>query len=360
MKALGKFVVSSILFGAVSVSSAAPSSWDQVLAAAEKEGRVTVIGPPIRGHRETVMRFEQAYPKIKVEYTGMAPGQFEARLTAERNAGQHLWDILISGMSSTVYDRHIPNGWFDPLRPVVQDPTVLKDDNWIAGFDAGFLDADERYIYAFTAEPASGITIDTRKVSVDFNGTNLLDPQWKGKIAMLDPRSRGPGSIAFRQVVAVLGEEGATKFLRDQEVVLADSVRQVTEWAVRGTYPVALGVPTSEMLAFQQKGLGKHMQQVQHSQDKQFFLTLWGNVALMNQAPNPNAAAVFVNWLLSSQAQEYWAKDGLVNSRRADVPVTNPDFVVDEETWNNGYNLSDETHGKEGVAAMKIAEQALK
>ncbi|MFA7679690.1 MAG: extracellular solute-binding protein [Pigmentiphaga sp.] len=360
MKALYSMVLGSILIAAISTASAASSAWEQVLTAAEKEGKVTVIGPPIRSHREAIMRFEQAYPKIKVEYTGMAPGQFEARLSAERNAGQYLWDILVSGVSSTVYDRQIPNGWYDPLRAIVQDPSVLKDESWVGGFESGFLDTERRYIYSFTAEQASGITIDKRKVPETFSGKNLLDPKWKGQIAMLDPRSRGPGSVAFRQVVAALGDAGATQLLKDQEVVLADSVRQVTEWAVRGTYPIVLGVPTSEILAFQKKGLGQHLQQVHHSPDKLFFLTLWGNVALMNRAPNPNAAAVFVNWLLTKEAQEHWAKEGLVNSRRTDVPLMNPDVVVDEKTWNSGYNLSDEEHAKEGVSAMRIAEDGLK
>jgi ABC-type Fe3+ transport system substrate-binding protein len=80
----------------------------------------------------------------------------------------------------------------------------------------------------------------------------------------------------------------------------------------------------------------------------------------MNKAPNPNAAAVFVNWLLSREAQDHWARNGNYNSRRTDVEPVNPELRVDLDTWTKGYNMSSHRTAKEGVAAMRIASEALK
>ena len=42
-------------------------------------------------------------------------------------------------------------------------------------------------------------------------------------------------------------------------------------------------------------------------------------VRLLNEAPNPNAAKVFVNWLLSKEGQTAYVKATDLNSRRLDV-----------------------------------------
>jgi ABC-type Fe3+ transport system substrate-binding protein len=48
--------------------------------------------------------------------------------------------------------------------------------------------------------------------------------------------------------------------------------------------------------------------------------TGWGAVRLVNKAPHTNAATVFINWLLSKEAQTAWATIGGRPSRRLDVP----------------------------------------
>jgi ABC-type Fe3+ transport system substrate-binding protein len=50
-----------------------------------------------------------------------------------------------------------------------------------------------------------------------------------------------------------------------------------------------------------------------------------GTLALMNQAPHPNAARVFINWLLSREGQTSFQKimttpDLTVESMRVDIP----------------------------------------
>jgi len=54
-----------------------------------------------------------------------------------------------------------------------------------------------------------------------------------------------------------------------------------------------------------------------------------GGVQLVDQPPHPNAAKVFVNWLLTQRTQAQLAQITELNSRRRDVPPGKPDEVVD-------------------------------
>lgn len=49
----------------------------------------------------------------------------------------------------------------------------------------------------------------------------------------------------------------------------------------------------------------------------------FGTVSLMDRAPHPNAAKVYINWLLSKKGQSDWKKSQR-NSRRLDVPLALP------------------------------------
>jgi ABC-type Fe3+ transport system substrate-binding protein len=64
---------------------------------------------------------------------------------------------------------------------------------------------------------------------------------------------------------------------------------------------------------------------------------------LINRAPHPNAAKVFLNWLLSREGQTTWVQVTAQNSRRIDVegpPSTAPDQkakyrIVNHEDYNH-------------------------
>lgn len=52
-----------------------------------------------------------------------------------------------------------------------------------------------------------------------------------------------------------------------------------------------------------------------------YLTTSSGNVALINRAPHPDAAVVFINWLLSREGQRYVSEAQLIHSARLDVPT---------------------------------------
>jgi ABC-type Fe3+ transport system substrate-binding protein len=53
-------------------------------------------------------------------------------------------------------------------------------------------------------------------------------------------------------------------------------------------------------------------------------------VGIFNRRPHPNAARVYLNWLLSKDGQTSWAQlTGGRNSLRLDVPVGEPSTAID-------------------------------
>jgi ABC-type glycerol-3-phosphate transport system substrate-binding protein len=89
-----------------------------------------------------------------------------------------------------------------------------------------------------------------------------------------------------------------------------------------------------------------------------------GSIGLLNKAPHPNAAKVFVNWLLSREGQLTMqrvyveGKRGASNSLRVDIPK---DMVPRHERLFEGVNYIDLETGDRSDAGpiIKLVEETL-
>ena len=96
--------------GATSKIPSPPASWDELVAAAKREGKVIVNGSPDPKARPALVNgFKKAFG-IEVEYLGGNSSQLAARVQNERAAGQYLVDVGVSG-SDTVYGTFLPDDW---------------------------------------------------------------------------------------------------------------------------------------------------------------------------------------------------------------------------------------------------------
>jgi iron(III) transport system substrate-binding protein len=296
------------------------AEWDRMLAAARQEGVVNVAGPPGDLNRDAYARaFEAAYPGIRAEYQGKNGRDIVAQLLAERDAGRYLLDVYIGGAESP---RGLlkPRGALEPLAPALILPENTDNANWLGGFNTGFMDSDNM-IYSFQGQ-VSWIFYVNRDVVPERELSTieqLLEPRWKGKISWDDPRGNGPGSGDAGYVNMTLGE-GFLRSLLQQDVVASTDHRQRAEWLVRGTYPIAIGMQDQYLTPFREQGLGLNLKPLEPNREAARRLNpVAGSVVLVNQAPHPNAAKVYVNWLLSKAGQTAFADITKQNSRRADV-----------------------------------------
>ncbi|MBI4334304.1 MAG: extracellular solute-binding protein [Chloroflexi bacterium] len=151
---------------------------------------------------------------------------------------------------------------------------------------------------------------------------DLLKPQYKGKIAMADPTLTGTANALFSHLALQLwnldeASDYLRRLLRDQETVIQREHRIVVEWVARGKYPVGLSGQQETVAEFLKMGapMTVVVQKEGHAVD-----VAAGALGLPRVSPHPNAAAVFVNWILTREGQTLFAIKGYGSpSRRLDV-----------------------------------------
>lgn len=298
------------------------AEWEKVLAAAKKEGKVAVAGPPGPSYREVMRGFERKYPEIALEYQGHTPRSFTARFFKEREAEQYLWDIYITGPTS--FDVKAKKaGDLLPVRPAMLLPEVSDESVWFGGFNKAFLDSEKQFVFAFQTELSPQVYVNREFIpESDLNTIEgLLNPKWKGKIVMSDPRVDGAGNGRVAFWLGAMGEEFVLALLK-VDLALSRDDRQMADWLARGRYPIAIGAGDTEVRDLQKLGIGQKIEALGAVTHRPAWRlsTAWGSIRLISKPPHPNAAKVFLNWLLSKDGQTEWATKAHRPSRRLDVP----------------------------------------
>lgn len=337
---------------------AAPAGWEQTVAAAKQEGRLVISAPANTIWREQLTGFQKEYPEIQVEYTGGNSRDFWPRISQERAGGQFLWDLRIGGPDPQVFaakDEDV----IEPARSFLTLPEVVDDRKWFGGYDSIFADKEQRFIPGFLATASSPLYVNRDLVPEAEIRTerDLLDPKWKGKIVIQDPRG-GAGLGFLATFLKVHGEQ----FVRDllsQDLVVTGDNRQLTEWIVRGRYPVAIGLRSYDLLVFRQEGLGQNVRPVRTVEAVPLSIGS-GSIQAITQAPHPSAVKVFSNWLMTQRTQQALSQATGDNSRRTDVPPATPEEMPDRGQMDKYVPHQDEALLGVRVRALQLTEGLLK
>jgi iron(III) transport system substrate-binding protein len=332
--------------------------WDGAIAQAKGEGKVVVLGPPGDKVRDAITQgFSKAFPDITVEFSGARGGELATRIKSERDAGIHSVDVVISG-TSTANAYFKPMKALDPIEPALMLPEVIDPKNWRDN-KLEFSDRSTRFNLVFTTQNNVPLIYNPAQVKgQEVDGLfKLLDPKWKGKIAVQDPIPSGTGNGVFRWVWHILGPEKAKDFYRKMRAQAAavdrDQRRQI-EWIAQGKYPLHLG-PGTVMYQLEQRGL-KFGVMAEFKDYGAYVTPGFGSAMLINRAPHPNASKVFINWLLRKDGQTAFCKGMGYVSRRVDVPTDHvPPYWVPKpgiQYWP-GYYEEDATMSDEQEKFLK-------
>lgn len=307
------------------------ATWQTVLDAARKEGVVVVSGPPGVNQRQAIVAgWTKAFPDIKIEYTAARGTEIVAKVVRERSANLFNWDIILASTNPTVFS-FVPIHALAPLRDALIDPRIADDKTWINGFAAGFMDGDKKYFYSpmgDVGEALGFVNRDCIAPAVLGKLADLKNPALKGKIAWLDPTRPGSSSRWTWIISLVQGEDWLKDLFEHQDITVSRDIRQITDWLVTCTKPVAVGIPNETLQQMQNEGLGQKVEELvgpAYSGD----INPGGaggneSIGWYNRAPHPNAAKIFVNWYLSHDFQQSYADIYQDNSRRVDTKPGNP------------------------------------
>jgi len=305
---------------------AADAEWMRTVSAAKKEGKVSIFLYH-RDNIETAVRvFEKSFPDIQLVTASTSAVETGPRLMAERRAGKFLWDICICG-PTTPFGVLYPAKALDPIKPALILPEVVDQSKWWEG-KHHYMDPEGSHIFVFLG------SFDMPNL---FYNKNLVDPRefksywdmvnakWRGKIVTLDPRQPGRQRVGGRFIYNIpeLGEKFLTRLFTEMDVTFSRDDRQALDWLAVGKYSLCLFCGNIE--AAKAQGLPVEEFEVYRWKETAAISSgSNGSLALMNQAPHPNAARVFINWLLSRDGQGSFQRimnspDLLVESMRVDI-----------------------------------------
>ena len=296
--------------------------WEKTLAAAKKEGQVSVY---ISGYEEVLPDFQKEYPEIKVQSVTGRGSQIGQRLIAERRGEKFLADVVNAGGVTTYQQLHVAKV-FDPIKPALILPEITDPSKWYEGRHH-YADPENQYIFSYVGSATYGsVNYNTKLVDVkEFKSYwDLLNPKWKGKIISRDIRVSGPGSGNARLFYYLpdVGPSFIRKLYGEMDVTLFRDYRQGTDWLAVGKASICF---FCEVDVSKQQGLPVDTFGPRVFKEGGGLVQQFGTLGLVNRAPHPNAAKVFINWLLSRRGQIALQKrtstaESPADSLRIDIP----------------------------------------
>lgn len=327
---IGLTLIVGLIFGALSASAAErqeewKAEWEKLVQSAEREGKLTVYAG---SYEELVWEFQKVFSKIKVSSV-VDPGRLAIRIMGERRAGKYLTDVLISGVSDPT---SILSKVLDPLKPMLIHPEILDESKWHQG-KHWWGDLKAEHVFIFLGNPVDPIAISTRLVKPgDIQSYwDLLHPKWKGKIMARDIRRPGPalGNARLLYYHPEIGPKFVYRLYSEMDPFLAADDRILGDYLATGRYSFLLYPATASRSA---KDAGLPVDNLRGLKEGGMITSAFGTLSVLNQAPHPNAAKVFVNWVLSREGQLAFQRRTKNNSLRIDISKADvePDRIRDE------------------------------
>ncbi|MPZ52519.1 MAG: extracellular solute-binding protein [Acidimicrobiia bacterium] len=298
----------------------AGEDWTAVEEAAREEGELVLYTATFpRLNDGEIAAFNEAYPDISVTLVRIPSSDIRDRFSSEREAGAPSADVIKPASAELMLQN--PN-WFVDISPdVVPNVAVLQEefvfDKHLGLFSGPFVWTYNSDLVA--APPVDICTLD--KVAADYEETILL--------AVPGP---GGGWDSWAIVREACGDDfliAIGELVASGEIAFYDSSATAVQEVAAGA--AAMNAWGQAEHSWELRDAGAPVD-FAYIENPEWGLVFYG--ALASEAANPNAARVYVNWLLSRDGVEA-ACGGAYNTLTnyddiADCPVSPPGLQVED------------------------------
>jgi iron(III) transport system substrate-binding protein len=320
---LGVVLGATIAFAAPSTPAAAESlEWDALVKAAQREGKVELVlsGQVPQRLRPAMSEFEKKYG-IRVNSQIGGGSAHISRLLAERRLNRYSLDVWLGGATGVISSL-LPIGAAVPFAELLVDPEVKDPSRWFQG-KHHYIDPEGRYVFVWGASPTYNVAYNTKLVEPNEirSYADLLNPKWKGKIVSWSPGQGAGASIIPMFFNPKIGEEWFRRWATEMNVTIVTDARQGAEWVALGRFAIGMFGLNTQAEALKDQGFPIKDYLPHPMAEGEVLSASAANIMVMDKAPNPNAAQLFINWALSKEGQASFVKaSGSTDSLRTDVP----------------------------------------
>ena len=298
MRALNRWSsLAGCLALAVGISGAAhaqtAAEWDQVVAAAKKEGRLALyianVGSP--ENAAMIKLFETKYG-IAVDKFESPPPALAERVRTEVNTGRTIGDVSIfGGTTHTLLDKGgflqkhggIPNAKNLVVKPSVEPEIPTSVNAYSIFVNTNLVPPDQ--------EPKSWL--------------ELLDPKWKGRLLSNDFDVPGAGQSFFSVLLDKFGREFHEKLAKQNVTFFGGGSRTEVRRVASGEFAAIMPVILGDIKNYP----GLPIKALIPNEGLPFTPV---SVATIKGAPHPNAARLFLNFMLEPETQLIYASSGIM------------------------------------------------
>ena len=327
--------------------------WEALKTAARAEGKMTLVtgSSASRGLPPVVRGVFGEQFGIEVTISGGSGSQHMARITAERAGGRYEVDVVIHGRT-TMGERLGPAGVFVPVKEQLFHPDAIDPSKWWTnrfyyrepdGVEPKYSVAVAVRALRNPIDPGYNTETVTEADIAEINSVwDFLDDKWKGKIISLSPLETGvSSSLQLIYSHAEMGPEWLARFYgRDLDVTFVGDNRQIVDSVALGGHAFSIfdqGAGNA-YVALKAEGVPVDVWSKNLKEGGIVSTTgSWSWIGMMDRAPHPNAAKLFLNWWLTKEGQTVYntlyAGSGQPPSLREDLP---PGVTLPQERRDPG------------------------
>jgi iron(III) transport system substrate-binding protein len=251
---------------------------------AEAEGKLMFYATFNAADSKTLVDgFKQLYPKIDAVFYRSTDSAMMERILTENRAGQNLWDVVVttSFYGHNLKKRGLLSAYDSPERKFYRD---------------GYKDPQATWTSSYTNYAAFGYNSRAvAKTNVPKSFNDLLKPEWKGQIGM-DSRAYE----WFGTMLKAMGEEKGLVYMRElaKQTQLRAGRTLLAQLVAAGEFTGALTAYSQTFEVLKPSGAPV---------DWIYLNPVFANIhptGVAAKAPHPNAARLFIDFVLSKRGQE--------------------------------------------------------